>query len=75
MSAMESLVQQVRNLEAEVTRLAQEIQRSQQEAKALRCNLRHARAHLIATRESVRAQESPEMTLAIVEVGLEGPRE
>lgn len=70
----EGLIQQVRNLEAEVTRLSQEIQRSQTEGEHSAKNLRHARAHLIATREGLRAGESVELLLQTVNAGLEVTR-
>lgn len=71
MSNTENLIRQVRDLEAEVTRLSQEIQRSQSEGEKFSKNLRHARAHLIATREGIRAGESAEMLLLVVNAGLE----
>ena len=71
MSNTESLIRQVRDLEAEVTRLGQEIQRSQDAGELYAKNLRHARAHLIAARESLQAGESTEEILQIVNAGLE----
>ena len=71
MSNTESLIRQVRDLEAEVTRLGQEIQRSQDARERYAKNLRHARAHLIAARESLQAGESTEEILQIVNAGLE----
>lgn len=71
MSTMENLIRQVHDLEAEVTRLGQEIQRSQTEGEKFAKNLRHARAHLIATRESLQAGESTEEILQVVNAGLE----
>jgi len=68
---MENLIRQVRDLEGEVTRLSQEIQRSQTEGALSEKNLRHARAHLIATREGLRDGESPELLLLTVNTGLE----
>ena len=70
-SNTESLIRQVRELEGEVTRLGQEIQRSQEEGERYAQNLRHARAHLIAARESLQAGESTEEILQIVNAGLE----
>ncbi len=58
-------------MEAESTRLCQEVERLSKESEGRACALRHARAHLIAARESVRENRPAEETLEVINLGLE----
>lgn len=67
----DTLIQQVRDLEAESTRLCQENQRLRLESDGRASALRHTRAHLIAAREAVRDGRPTEEILEVINLGLE----
>lgn len=67
----ETLIQQVRDMEAGSTRLCQEVQRLSKESEGRAGALRHARAHLIAARESIRDGRPASDTLEVIDLGLE----
>ena len=66
-----NLINQVRSLEDEVTRLAHELDRRDKQIATLEAEKAHARAHLIATREGIRANLPTVELLEIINKGLE----